>query len=245
MTTVVLPDQVVSKDQPRRTALLGAIAISGLAALAMAAFSTEQAVGGGLLERAAVPLRMLMLVIAATLLLRSAGETWRDVGLSRPPLGRTVALIIVGYVGMTAMYLGVTQFLLPALNVTPKAAILFSGVRGNIGEYLYWLLPVIWGSAAFGEELVFRGFLQTRFARAIGDGRGAAALAVVLQAAVFGALHAYQGLGGAIVAAGAGLVLGLVYIGARKNLWAGILLHGLVDTVSITAVYLGAAGQAA
>jgi membrane protease YdiL (CAAX protease family) len=41
------------------------------------------------------------------------------------------------------------------------------------------------------------------------------------------------------------LVLGLVYIGARKNLWAGILLHGLVDTVSITAVYLGAAGQAA
>jgi membrane protease YdiL (CAAX protease family) len=187
---------------------------------------------------------MLLLVGGATLLLRTVGETWRDVGLSRPRFGRTTALVVVGYLATTLVYALISKLLFPALGLTPKTLSLFSAVQGDTAEYLYWLIPVAWGSAAFGEELVFRGYLQTRLAHAFG-GRGGVALAVVLQAAVFGALHAYQGLGGAMVAAGAGLVLGLVYIAARKNLWAPILLHGLVDTVSINAVYFGVAGNAA
>jgi membrane protease YdiL (CAAX protease family) len=244
MNAAALPTETGPTARPRQLALLGALGISLLAALAMAAFSTEQAVGGGWLQRAAIPLRMLLLVGVATLLLRTVGETWRDVGLSKPGFVRTAVLVVVGYLGMSLVYVLITRLLLLGLGLEPKTLSLFSAVQGDTAEYLYWLVPVAWGSAAFGEELVFRGYLQTRLTRAVG-GRGGAALALVLQAAIFGALHAYQGLGGAVIAAGAGLVLGLVYIAARRNLWAPILLHGLIDTVSLSSVYFGVAGQAA
>jgi membrane protease YdiL (CAAX protease family) len=245
MNAATLPTASAFQAKPRQLALAGALGVSLLAALAMATFSTEQAVGGGWLERAAIPLRMLLLVGVATLLLRTVGETWRDVGLSKPLFVRTAVLVVAGYLGLGLVYGLITQLLLPALGLEPKTLSLFSDVQGDTAEYLYWLLPVAWGSAAFGEELVFRGFLQTRLTRALGDGRGAMALAVILQAAIFGALHAYQGLGGALLATGAGLVLGLVYIAARRNLWAPIILHGLIDTVTLSAVYFGVAGQAA
>jgi len=229
----------------RRDAALGAASITLIAAAAMAVFSTEQAVGGGWLERAAIPTRMLLLVAGATFLLRWAGETWQEVGFRRPAsLWRTAGLVVVGYLAIGAAFALMTQLLLPAIGIAPKTVTLFAAVEGNTAEYLYWLIPVIWGSAAFGEELLFRGYLQTRLHKALGSITGAAALALILQAVIFGALHSYQGLGGAIMAGSTGLVLGAVYLAARKNLWAPIILHGLVDTVSISAIYLGVAGQA-
>jgi membrane protease YdiL (CAAX protease family) len=210
----------------------------------MALFSTEQAVGGGWLERAAIPARMLSLVGAATLLLRWAGETWLDVGFCKPACPwRTAGLVVFGYLATGVAFAVATQLLLPALGIPLKVVSLFSAVEGNTAEYLYFLIPVIWGSAAFGEELLFRGYLQTRLHKALGISKGATFLALSLQALIFGALHSYQGVGGAIMAGAAGLVLGAVYLAARKNLWAPIILHGLVDTISISAIYLGTAGQ--
>jgi membrane protease YdiL (CAAX protease family) len=215
-----------------------------MAALSMALFSTEQAVGGDSLERAAIPARMLLLVGIATFLLRRAGETWEGVGLCKPAsLWRTAGLVVFGYLAMGAAFAIATQLLLPSLGIAPKVVSLFSGVEGNTAEYLYFLIPVIWGSAAFGEELLFRGYLQTRLHKALGSSKGATFLALSFQALIFGALHSYQGIGGAIMAGAAGLVLGAVYLAARKNLWAPIILHGLVDTVSISAIYFGVAGQ--
>ena len=227
-------------------AAVGALAISLVAAIALALFSTEQAVGGDWLQRAAVPARMLFLVLAATLLLRWSGASWRDVGLPRPASWwRTSGLVVGGYVAVGLMFALTTQLLLPALGVAPKTISLFAALEGNAAEYLYWLLPVAWGSAAFGEELVFRGYLQSRLQSAMGGAKGAAAAALLLQGLIFGALHAYQGLGGAIIAGTTGLVLGGVYLAARKNLWAPIILHGLVDTVTLTAVFLGVASKVA
>jgi membrane protease YdiL (CAAX protease family) len=45
------------------------------------------------------------------------------------------------------------------------------------------------------------------------------------------------------MAGAAGLVLGAVYLAARKNLWAPRIVHGLLGTISISAIYLGMAGQ--
>ena len=227
----------------RRTyALTGAIMISTLAALLVGLFSTGAAVDGSLAARAAVPGRMLLLVMAATLLL-PAGEGWRCVGLRTPAsLGRAAALVICGYLAVAATMVVVTKLFLPALGLVPETATTFAGLRGNLGEYLYWLIPVAWGSAAFGEELVFRGFLQTRLESMFGTVTGATAIAAIGQAIIFGSLHAYLGLGGAILAGATGLVIGLVYVAGGRNLWICIILHGMIDTVSLTAIYLGAAG---
>jgi uncharacterized protein len=230
----------------RHQAALGAVAISLLAALALAMFSTEQAVGGSLLERATIPARMLLLVVAATLLLRWSGVTWQHVGLRRPSsLWRTAGLVVAGYAGIALTFTLMTQVLMPLLGVAPKTLSLFAAVKGNTAEYLYWLVPVAWGSAAFGEELVFRGYLQGRLQVALERMKGATCAALILQAAIFGALHSYQGIGGALLAGSTGLILGVVYLAGRKNLWAPIILHGLVDTVSLSAVFLGVASKVA
>jgi membrane protease YdiL (CAAX protease family) len=227
-------------------AALGALALSLLAAIALALFSTEQAVGGSWLERAIIPARMLLLVIAATFLLRWSSLNWRDVGLHRPGSAwRTAGLVVAGYVGIGLIFVVMTQVVFPILGIAPKTLSLFAAVEGNSTEYLYWLLPVAWGSAAFGEELVFRGYLQSRLETAIGKSTGAAITALLLQALIFGGLHSYQGLGGALLAGSTGLVLGAVYLAGRKNLWAPIILHGVVDTVTLTAVFLGVASKVA
>lgn len=219
----------------------GVALIVGVAGIALSLFSAGDAMDGGWLLRAAVPLRMLVLVLLATALLRAAGETWRDVGLTRPASWLQVAaLVIGGYLAVGALFAGISV-VLPALGLIQPADHAFSAIRGDTAQYLFWLLPVAWGSAAFGEELVFRGYVQSRFERLFGTSRRAGALAAVAQALVFGVLHAYLGLGGAVLAAAAGLVLGVVYFTGRRNLWACIILHGLIDTVSLTAFYIGAA----
>jgi membrane protease YdiL (CAAX protease family) len=246
MATLFHHSALPARRSPRQVAAISALAISLAAAAALSLFSTEQAVGGGWLGKAAIPARMALLVLGATLFLRWAGVAWRDVGLRRPDSAwRTAALVVAGYVGVGLMFALATQLLLPSIGAAPKTLAMFVGIQGNTGEYLYWLLPVAWGSAAFGEELLFRAFLQSRIETALGGARGATVAALLLQALIFGALHSYQGLGGAVLSGLTGLVLGIVYLAARRNLWAPIILHGLVDTVTLTAVYLGVASTLA
>lgn len=229
--------------RPRLGAALSALIFVAAAAAALALFPTDLAIGGGWVERAAIPGRMLALLWLATLLLRLNKETWADVGMRRPrPFWRVPLLVIGGYAVLGAAAAGLTLIVLPALGIAPETHALFGALRGDFGEYLYWLLPVAWGSAAVGEELVFRGFLQSRLERMFGASLVAGLLAALTQAAIFGALHLYQGAGGALVAGATGFVIGLVYLCGGRNLWACIILHGLIDTVSLTAIYAGAAG---
>ena len=240
METAIPPAQ--SHSNQRNVALASAVAISALGALLVLFFKTDTAVGGTFIERAAIPGRMLLLVMTATFLLRYAGENWRVVGLRAPTSPwRTAALIIGGYLAVGVAIALVTKILLPLMNFPQRTTILFADIHGNLGEYLYWLIPIAWGSAAVGEELVFRGFLQTRFERVLSSIPGAAAIAAFGQAIIFGLLHAYQGASGAIIAGVTGLIIGLIYIVSHRNLWICIILHGLIDTVSLTAIYIGVA----
>jgi membrane protease YdiL (CAAX protease family) len=214
--------------------------LSGLAFVAMSLFSTSEALGGDLLHWLGVPLRMLFLVGVAALWLRWSGEGWRTVGLRAPKsIGKIALLVIGGYLAVGGAYAVLSGVILPALGAAPKTVESFSNLTGNTTLYLYLIFVVAWGSAAFGEELVFRGFLQSRLEKVFGSTRASAAIAVLVQAAIFGALHSYQGLGGVILAGTTGLIIGLVYIGGGRNLWAPILLHGLIDTVSLSAIYFG------
>ena len=222
--------------------LYGIVLLTAVAAVVLSMFSAQIAVEGGVLERMAVPGRMLLLVVLATSLLRASGVSWRDSGLRAPPsFWRSSTLVIGGYFVVGAAFVLVSQILLPALGATHDSGRIFSELRGNLGEYLYWLIPIAWGSAALGEELVFRGYLQGRLEHVLGSTRGAPLLAAIGQAVIFGSLHLYLGIGGAIVAGTTGFILGLVYLAGGRNLWPCIILHGLIDTITLTAIYTGAA----
>jgi membrane protease YdiL (CAAX protease family) len=108
-----------------------------------------------------------------------------------------------------------------------------------------WLLPLAFvlmlATAAFTEEFFFRGFLQTRLEQMTGS----RIVALLLASAAFGVYHlpyAYlnphwpsAGDWGAAWSAAmgqgvvGGLVLGAVFLGARRNLVAPIVVHACIN----------------
>ena len=211
-------------------------------------FSASDVVGAGYGPKLALLGRMLLLVAAAAWMMRAAGRRWSDVGLRAPRRWWIVLLaVVVGYLALGALAGVMHAVILPALGLPGPDLSAFSRLRGDLPEYLFWALPVAFGSAAFGEELVARGFLTDRIATLLGGAAPNGVVvfaAVLLQGALFGACHAYQGLGGALLTGAVGMVIGLVWLWSGRNLWAAILLHGLVDFVSMTAFYAGAVGGA-
>jgi len=189
--------------------------------------------------RVYVLVRMVALVALATLFLRSGGESWRSVGFARPNRLRWLLAWVFGGYLATALVAGTVGAVLvrqggfPMPN--PERAL---HAHPGLLQYLYWIVPVTWGAAAFGEELLFRGFFLTRFLGMLPPARWGVILAVVMQAAIFGLLHLYQGVVGAAMAGVIGLVLACVYLLSGRNLWAGILLHGTIDSISVTVLYL-------
>lgn len=241
MTTAVLPHPPMTR---RWHHLLEFAAVGSLLGSFQFLMSANAAVSGGVGAKLFQLGRMAGLVLLCTWLLRRGGERWADVGLRRPRRWWAVPLLVVGgFVLLVALSTLMYRVVLPGLGAPPPALGATSALRGDLASYLFVALPVAWGSAAFGEELVVRGFLLDRIAKVIGpSGTPAVLAAVLLQAALFGACHAYQGLGGALLTGAVGLLLGLVWLAGGRNLWACIFLHGLVDFIAATEAYTAGAG---
>jgi len=182
---------------------------------------------------------MALLFLLATWMLYRRGEGWRSLGFRAPASFKRVAgLVVGGYLVLIAGNAVVVLLILPKLAVAQPNFGAFSGLKGHPALFAFWL-AFAWISAAFGEELQFRGFLWSRLQRLFGDSRGATALSLVTQAALFGLCHLYQGVGGVIATGMAGLVLGGVYWAGKRNLIAVMILHGLIDTISLTVLFVG------
>ena len=110
------------------------------------------------------------------------------------------------------------------------------GGAGDTEALARWLVHA-WTLAAFGEEMVFRGYLISRIADLAGRSRAGWAAAVVIAAVAFGVAHAYQGTTGMISTGIIGCLLGLLYLYSGRNLWAVIICHATVDTVALLAIY--------
>jgi len=135
-----------------------------------------------------------------------------------------------------------SRFLVPLLAQTFGATAspsVLSSIGGNEAALFAWLV-VAWGVGGFIEELLFRGFLLNRIEAFLGTGFGAnvaAAAAVCAQAALFGALHLYQGSFGFVFAGLFALIYGAAYRLFGRNLWPLILVHGVWNSFAIWGAY--------
>lgn len=151
-----------------------------------------------------------------------------------PALGRLVA----GTMIVDALAVGAATPALEAAFGPPPVVDRFAPIPGNL-PLLLALIPAMWVVAAFGEEFFFRGFLLTTAARLLGSSRTAWVVAVVVQAVLFGLIHAYQGPAKAITIGIGGAVYGGAFLLAGRSLWPVILAHGINDTLGLILVYSG------
>jgi hypothetical protein len=112
----------------------------------------------------------------------------------------------------------------------------FDVLRGNVPALIFGLL-VVWTLAAFGEELIFRGYLMNTIKRVFRHKNGGWFIACIVNAILFGLGHTYQGITGIILLSVVGLLYALFYLASGQNLWVPILMHGLYDTSAFLVIF--------
>jgi len=171
--------------------------------------------------------------------LRLRGLRWKDVGFEAPrSWAKAVLWGVTTGLAMEAIELFITQPLLVRwLGKMPDLSDV-TQVRGNFTLLLIFL-ALTWTLAAFGEEMVSRGYLMNRVAGLFGDKQTAWAVSLIVVSIVFGCSHIDQGSTGMIENIWNGLLLGALYLACGRNLTAAIIAHGVTDTADVLLMYWG------
>jgi uncharacterized protein len=173
----------------------------------------------------------------ASLWARKVG--WRGVGLRLYRNWKTsIALGVAAGVLLEVFELFVTQPLLVKWLGREPDLETFQALHAN----LKWTLVAIagaWTLAAFGEEMVYRGYLMNRVADLLHRTRAAWIVSLMAVHIGFGLAHAYQGVTGAIDEGLMGLLLGLIYLRTGRNLAVPIIAHGVSDTIDFVLIFFG------
>lgn len=115
---------------------------------------------------------------------------------------------------------------------------LFRTLRGDVK----WTWLAIAGArtlAAFGEEMVYRGYLMNRVADLMNRTRRAWIVSLCVVHVGFGPAHSYPGITGIIDEGLAGFLFGVVHLRNGRNLAVPIVAHGIGDTIDFLLIFAG------
>ena len=186
-----------------------------------------------------VPNEVIVLFVLGWPLVRIRNGSWAAIGFKRPRSWLRI-------VGIALLAAGL-RILLGSFVIEPLGAHFWPAIEapagaeqiaGNFKVALLALL-LVWTFAAFGEEIVYRGYLTLRGAEAGGGSSAAFCWATLLVSVLFGLGHFYKGATGICDSTMAGLILGAAYLVSGRNLWAAVLGHGFIDTYAVVALFFG------
>jgi membrane protease YdiL (CAAX protease family) len=181
-------------------------------------------------------LRPIAGFLTAWLLLCRRGQSFVDVGFGRPAsLWRALLGAALLYLAQMAASEWLSPWLADVLHAQSQPSIILY-IRGKLVPFLGWL-AIGWLVGAFAEELLFRGFLLRRLSQLVGGGALGAALGVLGQAVLFGALHLYAGPFAFVHSAIFAVLSGAAFLLAGQNLWPLILVHGVWNSLGVWSVY--------
>jgi membrane protease YdiL (CAAX protease family) len=183
---------------------------------------------------------VVILFSYASFLLWTRQSNWKSSGLSKP--GRWGLTVFLGISAGFGMQLFNIYFFEPQIGRLLKAPIdlsKFEFLKGNLPNALA-MLAIVWILAAFGEELVYRGYLLPRIVNLLNGTKLAWVFGIIYSSVIFGYLgHNYQGTVGALEALIVAIITCLMFLFTKKNLWLLIIFHGCYDTLSLLLVYFG------
>jgi membrane protease YdiL (CAAX protease family) len=179
----------------------------------------------------------LLLLGSISLWIRKIG--WRGVGLTRYRTWKiTLLLGVASGLALESFQLFVSQPLLVRFLGKQPDLQGFRALTGNLKLTLIFL-ALAWILAAFGEEMVYRGYLMNRIADLLNRTPRAWIVSLVIVPVGFGLAHVHQGLTGVIDEGLMGLLLGLIYLRTGRNLSVPIIGHGLQDSIDFVLIFLG------
>ena len=192
------------------------------------------------------PVSLAMMVVLIFYYLRKRGYSFSWIGLvsftSTKSWLMLLPQIILVIIVMAATGIGITfigealgfEFMKPDIAAAENR---FGDLANNTSQYLIWI-AIIW-FAGPAEELFFRGFMIAQLREVFGHSRWATALSIIIQAIIFGVGHMYyQGLRGLFVTGGGALMLGILFVLYKRNIWPLAIAHALLNSLMFTAMYM-------
>lgn len=190
-----------------------------------------------------INLAYILSVGAATIVMRSRGIGWRDIGLTRPDSWlRTVMLgfgVAVAALLASVIFQVIVQ-LIPGVQMAPADQSSFDALGGNV-PLLILYLAAAWTIITFGEEMIYRAFLTNNLAALFPGKKAQWLIALIGSSVIFGLAHFSWGLAGVLETTIMGLVLGSAYLLSGRNLWVTIIAHGFANTLSFVLIFSGLA----
>lgn len=182
-----------------------------------------------------IPTVVVLAIIALSLFFFK--DTISSLGFKKPNKAhRMIIIVLLLALVWTIVQFSITLPLLNHLTGTAQNLSAYENLKGNIVNLLF-LLFLTWTIAAFGEEIVYRGFLQHKIRHVVGNSFFAVALAVGISSGLFGLAHSEQGIVGIAVTFVDAVFFSIVKIKFSDNIWASILGHGFNNSIGLVTFF--------
>ena len=183
-----------------------------------------------------VPTFVILALVAVSLAIRREPLSTLGFKKDHHPM-RMAARVLAMVVVWSLLQLAVFMPLMNHLTGDRQDLAQFDDIRGNVGLLLGFVV-LSWTLAAFGEEIVYRGYLQTRVADVLASPRLGMVMGIAISSILFGLAHTEQGLIGVVVTFLDALFFSAMKLWQRNNLWASVLAHGFNNTIGLIAFFL-------
>jgi len=182
-----------------------------------------------------VPTIVILGIAAISFLIRR--EKLSALGFKKPEnVFRMAINIFLLVIVWTFLHLALFMPLLNHLTGTTQDLSAFENLKGNFGNLLLFL-TLTWTLAAFGEEIVYRGYLQKRMCDLFENPRTGIFYGVMLSSLLFGLAHTEQGVIGVVITILDAFFFSFLKLKYENNLWASILAHGFSNTIGLIAFF--------
>ncbi|WP_394751094.1 CPBP family intramembrane glutamic endopeptidase [Spongiimicrobium salis] len=167
------------------------------------------------------------------------GKAFTELGFQRKKFTSKNILVFAPLVAI-GLFIFYTFILVPVITNLTGVTIDYSSFdelkEASIPDLLVTLL-LVWASAGFGEEIIFRGYFMRQFVKFFGESKISIVLNIVLITGSFGFMHSDQGITGQLVASFVGALLALIFYLRKYDLWFIISVHGFFNTIFLICVY--------
>ncbi|WP_109850992.1 CPBP family intramembrane glutamic endopeptidase [Aquimarina sp. AU58] len=182
------------------------------------------------------------IVIIIANYLEYKGKAFSELGFQREKFTTKNIFVLAPLValGLFIFYFFALVPVITKLTGVPIDYSSFDGLKGNLPALLVTLL-IVWATAGFGEEIIFRGYFMRQFVKFFGESKISIVLNIVLVTGFFGFMHSQQGITGQLVTWITGALIALIFYLRKYDLWFVIAIHGFFNTIALICIYFGLA----